>query len=229
MTGWTEAQRLAGEKEALGLYWSGHPIDQYAAELRKLGTRTIAELAGDAAPQRGAGPARPGEGEVTVGGIVSGLRPLKTRKGDRMAVFSLDDPHGSVEVVVFPETFGKAGSILQNDATVVVRGKLERDEDLLRLLASDLIPIEAIGERLAREVAIRVAVPPHGRETFEALAGLFADHRGDQRVLLELELRGHQRPLRVRVELASQVRIRPSERLLAAVEALCGHGSVSLR
>jgi DNA polymerase-3 subunit alpha len=228
---WTDAQQLAGEKEALGLYWSGHPIDRYAADLKQYGARTLAELATvDAAPRNGnGGSGRTGEADVCVGGIVSGLRQLKTRKGDRMAVFNLEDPHGSVEVVVFPEAFSRAGALLQNDATVVVRGKLERDEELMRLLSSEVIPIEAIGERLSKELAIRVAVPPHGRDTFEALAGLFATHRGDRRVSLELELRGHARPLRVRAELASQVRIHPTEQLLVAVEKLCGQGSVSLR
>jgi len=130
---------------------------------------------------------------------------------------------------VFPETFGRNGALLQGDATIVVRGKLERDDDVMRLLASELIPIEALGERLAQELAIRVAVPPHGRETFEALAGLFAVHRGDRRVRLELELRQHGPPLRVRAALAGQVRIRPTEQLVAEVEKLCGTGSVSLR
>ncbi len=227
---WTDAQQLAGEKEALGLYWSGHPIDRYAADLKQYGAKTLADLATvEAAPRNGNGSGRTGEADVCVGGIVSGIRQLKTRKGDRMAVFNLEDPHGSVEVVVFPEAFSKSGSLLQNDATIVVRGKLERDEELMRLLSSEVIPIEAIGERLSREVSIRVAVPPHGRDTFEALAGLFATHRGDRRVSLELELRGHSRPLRVRADLASQVRIRPSEQLLSEVEKICGHGSVVLR
>ena len=227
---WTEAQQLTGEKESLGLYWSGHPIDRYAPELKQLGAKTLAELATTEASPRGAnGSGRTGEGDVTVGGIVSGLRPLKTRKGDRMAVFNLDDQQGSVEVVVFPDAFAKSGGVLQNDAMIVVRGKLERDEDVMRLLASEVIPIDSVGERLSREIAIRVAVPPHGRATFEALAILFADHRGDRRVSLELELHGHGRPLRVRAELASQCRIRPTEQLLAAVEKLCGQGSVSLR
>ena len=99
----------------------------------------------------------------------------------------------------------------------------------MRLLATDVIPIDAVGERLSSEIAIRLAVPPHGRQTFEALASVFADHRGDRRVSFELELRDHHRPIRVRAELASQVRIRPTEHLVAAVEKLCGEGSVSLR
>jgi DNA polymerase-3 subunit alpha len=227
---WTDAQQLAGEKEALGLYWSGHPIDRYAADLKQLGAKTLADLAAsEPAPRNGNGSGRNGDADVSVGGIVSAIRQLKTRKGDRMAVFTLEDPHGSVEVVVFPDAFARSGALVQNDATVVVRGKLERDEEVMRLLASEVIPIETIGERLSREVAIRVAVPPHGRDTFEALAGLFAMHRGDRRVSLELELRGQTRSLRVRAELASQVRIRPSEQLLAEVEKLCGQGSISLR
>ena len=227
---WTEAQQLTGEKESLGLYWSGHPIDRYGPELKQFGARTLAELATAEAPPGGTnGSGRTGEADVTIGGIVGALRPLKTRKGDRMAVFNLDDPDGSVEVVVFPDAFAKSAGILLNDAMIVVRGKLERDDDSMRLLASEVMPIEAIGEHLAREMAIRVAVPPHGRETFEALASLFADHRGDRRVSLELELRGHDRPIRVRAELAGQVRIRPTGYLVAAVEKLCGEGSVSLR
>ena len=227
---WTDAQQLTGEKESLGLYWSGHPIDRYGPELKQFGAKTLAELTTvEAAPRGTNGSGRTGEGDITIGGIISALRLLKTRKGDRMAVFHLDDPHGSVEVVVFPEAFAKSAGILQDDVMVVVRGTLERDDDSMRLLASEVMPIAAIGEYLAREVAIRVAVPPHGRDTFEALATLFADHRGDRRVSLELELRGHDRPIRVRAELASPVRIRPTEHLVAAVEKLCGRGSVSLR
>src|SRR4029079_5801907 len=93
---WTEAQQLAFEKEALGLYMSGHPLERFSEELKIFGAQRIADLTQSLA-------------DVWVGGIVSGLRPLKTKKGDRMAVFMLDDIAGGVEVVVFPETFGKCG------------------------------------------------------------------------------------------------------------------------
>ena len=110
---WTEIQQLAGEKEALGLYMSGHPLDRFSEELKTL-------------RRARASPISRSEADIWVGGIVSGLRPLKTRKGDRMAVFMLDDVAGSVEVVVFPETFGKYGSLIENDAMLLVRGKLEK-------------------------------------------------------------------------------------------------------
>ena len=104
-------------------------------------------------------------------GIVSGLRPLKTRKGDRMAVFMLDDVDGSVEVVVFPETFGKHGSLIEADAMLLVRGKLEKDDESARLVATELLPIAALMERTTREVAIHLKAPQHGRPDVRGAGG----------------------------------------------------------
>ena len=99
---WTDAQQLSGEKESLGLYWSGHPIERYSEELRKIGARPIAELLseneGVEEEENGTAPeATPRSFEATVGGIIVAVRPLKTRKGARMAAFTLDDPQGSRE------------------------------------------------------------------------------------------------------------------------------------
>jgi DNA polymerase-3 subunit alpha len=211
---WTEAQQLAGEKEALGFYFSGHPLDRFAGDLKAFGARRVAELTEPLA-------------DVWTAGIVSALRPLKTKKGDRMAVFMLDDVAGNLEVVVFPETFGKHGSLIEADAMVLVRGKFEKDDESARIVATELQPISMLQERTTKEVAIHLSVPPHGRPTFEALAELLARHRGDRRVFLELDVKGKEKPLRVRSEVA--VRVKPSERLVSEVEQLCGSGSVELR
>jgi hypothetical protein len=82
---------------------------------------------------------------------------------------------------------------------------------------------------MVRELSIKLTSPPHGRATFEALADLFARHRGDRRVSLELELRGQDHPLRVRANLAAQVRVQPSDQLASEVERICGPGTVVLR
>jgi DNA polymerase-3 subunit alpha len=211
---WAEAQQLAFEKEALGLYMSGHPLERFGDDLKIFGARRVGDLTTS-------------EADVWVGGIVSGLRPLKTKKGDRMAVFMLDDIGGNIEVVVFPETFVKHGSLIEADAMLLVRGKLDKDEESARIVATELLSIAALRERTTREVAIHLAVPPHGRPTFEALAELLSRHRGDRRVFLELDVRGPERPLRVKADVAQ--RVKPSERLVAEVEQLCGAGSVELR
>jgi DNA polymerase-3 subunit alpha len=211
---WTEAQQLAYEKEALGFYMSGHPLERHADEMKLFGARRLAELAGS-------------EADVWVGGVISGLRPLKTRKGDRMAVFMLEDIAGSLEVVVFPETFAKHASLIEADAMLLVRGKFEKDDESARIVATELLPIAALRERTTREVVIHLQGTKQGRTTFEQLAELLARHRGDRRVFLELDVKGQEKPLRVRSEVAQ--RVKPTERLVNEVEQLCGSGSVELR
>jgi DNA polymerase III subunit alpha len=211
---WTEMQQLAGEKEALGLYMSGHPLDRFGDDLRTFGARRVAELTSP-------------EADVWAAGIVSGLRPLKTKKGDRMAVFMLDDVGGAVETVVFPEAFGRHGHLVEADAMLLVRGKFERDDESARIVASELLPVAALRERTTREVAIHLAVPPHGRPTFEAVAELLTRHRGDRRVSLELDVRRAGGAMRVCAD--AGLRVKPSEKLVAELEQICGAGTVELR
>jgi DNA polymerase-3 subunit alpha len=245
---WTEIEQLQYEKEALGLYWSGHPTDRYAQALREYGAKSTAELAvrrdtdaeeagptgvngtngaghGVATPANGNGQ-RVGE-DITFGGIVSAVRPLKTRKGDRMCVLTLDDAQGSIEVVVFPDAFRQHGHLAEEGRMVLVKGRCERDDEAARVLASEIAPIEVIVERLASSVAITLSAPQHDRETFMQLWDVLLQHKGDRRVAIEL--RDPDRHLRVTIDVNAQVRVRPSERLVADVERICGAGSVSLR
>jgi len=256
---WTEVEQLNFEKDALGLYWTGHPIDRYADDLRTYGAKTTADLLPkktptDDDPLNGSLPGEDSEAlapvapsasangnghangnggrlseEVSIGGIVAGLRPLKTRKGDRMCVFMLDDATGSIEVVVFPEAFKQCGHLADNGQMVVVKGKFERDDESARILASEIAPVEAVRERLARSVAIRLSTPPHDRATFEKLWDVFAQNKGDRRVAFDIELQAADRRLRVKVDVNAQIRVRPSERLVSEVEKICGAGSVTLR
>jgi DNA polymerase-3 subunit alpha len=230
---WTEVDQLAFEKETLGLYWSGHPMDRFAIELKEFGARSTGELAqmpGSGSRSDGWGPGgpKPIEPDTSIGGVVGACRQLKTRKGDKMAVFTLEDSEGGVEVIAFPEAYQRAGSLIEPGTMVLVRGKLERDDESVRVLASEISSIESVRERLTREVAIRLTVPA-GRGLFEALGEIFSRHRGDRRVSFEIELPGDSRRLRVTADVSSQIRVRPSSRLIAEVEQVVGRGAVSLR
>ncbi|HZT77771.1 MAG TPA: DNA polymerase III subunit alpha [Vicinamibacterales bacterium] len=229
---WTESEQLAFEKETLGLYWSGHPVDRYATALKEFGAKAIADLADAQATARdngwGPGGPKPIEPDTAIGGIVATLRPLKTKKGDRMAVFTLEDSGGSVEIVVFPETFGRCGQHAEVGKLVLVRGKLERDDETTRILASEIAPIDAVRERLAREVSIHLRKPAD-RPTLEALGEIFSRHRGDRKVSFEVETGEAPHKLRVKVDVSSQIRVRPSPDLIAAIEQVVGAGAVELR
>ena len=228
---WTESEQLAFEKETLGLYWSGHPVDRYTTDLLAFGARVVVDLAqastSGSRDAWGPGGPKPIEPDTSVGGIVATCRPLKTKKGDRMAVFTVEDSSGSVEVIAFPETFQRSASLIEPGTLVLVRGKLERDDESTRILASEILPLETVRERLAREVAIRVPQPLE-RRVFEALGEVFSKHRGDRRVVIEIELPDQPR-LRVRADVSSQIRVRPSPALVADVEQIVGPGTVVLR
>jgi DNA polymerase-3 subunit alpha len=200
--------------------------------LKELGARTIGELAeapvnGSRGDAWGPGGPKPIEPDTTVGGIIAACRPLKTRKGDRMAVFTLEDAQGGVEVIAFPEAYQRSAAPIETGTLVLVRGKLERDDESVRLLASEIAPLDSVRERLSREVAIRVRTA--NRDLFETLGEIFSRHRGDRRVSFEIELTALPRHLRVRADVSSQIRVRPSPALIAEVERVVGAGSVSLR
>ena len=209
----TESEQLAFEKETLGLYLSGCPVDRFGAALAGAGVKRIEELVSS-------------EASVAVAGIIGQLRALTTRKGTPMAVVTLDDRGGHLEAVVFPEAYTKYRSVIEVDRIVIVTGKLEKDDETARLIVAKVEPIETVVNGAQRTMAIRLTTPPHTPETVEALAELFGRHHGTGRVSLEIELRKDEVPMRIRADL-SQTRIRLSDALVAEVERLCGKGTVS--
>ena len=174
-----------------------------------------------------AGP-KPIEPDTSIGGIVAAVRPLKTKKGDRMAVFTLEDAQGSVEIIAFPEAYQRAAGMIEPGTLVLVRGKLERDDETSRILASEIAPIESVREKLAREVAIHLRKPAD-RGTLEALVAIFSRHRGDRKVSFDVETGEAPNRLRVKVDLSSQIRVRPSPALIQDIEQVVGEGAVELR
>ncbi|MDA1183084.1 MAG: DNA polymerase III subunit alpha [Acidobacteria bacterium] len=240
-TPWTEIEQLQYEKDALGLYWSGHPMDRYAAALLEFGAKTTGDLTARKPADDGSTPAPPADGlgkgsnghgartpeDVSIGGVVSGLRPLKTRKGKPMCVMTIDDAQGSVDVVVFPEPFQQYGHLAEAGQMLLVKGRLEGDDESTRVLASEIAPLSVVTEQLTSSVSITLSAPPHDRETFMQLWDVLLRHKGDRRVAIDLiEPERHRR---VKMNVNGQIRVRPSERLVSDVEAICGVGSVALR
>jgi DNA polymerase-3 subunit alpha len=211
---WGEGERLAFEKESLGFFITGHPLERFRAELAQWATATTGRLM-DTTDGR----------EVSVGGIVTGLRPIKTRKGERMASFVLEDLEGGVEALVFPETYRKVGTRLADDQVVLVKGKPEvLDEGKARLLVSDVMPLDQAKLAEARFVTIRVPVPAWDRAKGERLRDILGAHRGDCPVTLELVDPG----FAVAVAPSTYFRVRPDAAFRDEVEALLGPGSLVL-
>ncbi|MBK9241341.1 MAG: DNA polymerase III subunit alpha [Acidobacteria bacterium] len=211
---WTETQALTFEKEALGLYISGHPLQRYAEVIAAVGARTVSALFQS-------------EPDCQVAGVVTGVRRLKTKRGDPMAAFNLEDEGGKFEVVVFPEAYAKFGRLVADDAMLIVRGKFERDDETGKMVAAELSTLEAARERVVREVQITVAGRGGSRDVLRTLAQVFERHPGDRRVSFVVEVPGRGGGLRVRA--GTSHRIRPSEGFVRDVELVCGAGAVCLK
>jgi DNA polymerase-3 subunit alpha len=211
---WPEGERLAYEKESLGFFITGHPLERYKAELAQWANATVGTLG------------QLGEKEATIGGIVTALRLLKTKKGDRMATFVLEDLEGGAEVLVFPEAYKKAAARLADDVIVLVKGRAEAlDEGRFRLLASDVMPLETAKLSEARYVTIRVPVGSWDKTKGERLRDILGSHKGDCPVTLEMVRPGS---FAVAVAPSAYFRVRPDEVLRTEVEGLLGPGSLIL-
>jgi len=148
---WSEAQRLAGERETLGLYLTGHPIARLERDLPQLASARIGDLAAEPRPAGGEGPRWAEARTVSAAGLVLELR----RRGTRVHVI-LDDRSGRIEVSLSEETWQRHRELLVKDALVLVEGSLRFDEfsDAWRIHARSVQALDAVRERLARRLVL---------------------------------------------------------------------------
>jgi DNA polymerase-3 subunit alpha len=198
------------EKETLGLYVSEHPLSSIRNELRAKTDATLAELE------------RRRDGEiVTVGGIVSDVKHLTTKKGEPMVFMRLDDVTGGAEIVVFNSTYAAASELCVPDRILVVKGRVDHKEGETKLLAQEVKPFEAVAAR--REVTLRIdaTVAPAGM--IAELARVLRDFPGDSPVLLDCVT--SQGP--VRYALGPGYRVKPAPDFYAEVRALLGESALA--
>jgi len=164
--------------------------------------------------------------KATLAGLVSSLKRRRTRKGDLMAVFNLEDLEGSVEVVVFPETYGTHRSLIDDDAALLIAGSVEISEDQRRLIAESLLPLEQAEERKAREVVIALTSIDLEVGAVERVRDLLRERPGPCPVFLEVT---RHPSYRATLKAGSALKVSPSRELALAVEGILGKGSVRFR
>ena len=163
--------RLAFEKEMLGLYVSEHPLMGSEAALRRRCDATVGELA-DLEDAK----------VVNVGGVITSLQKKWTKRGDLMAVFTLEDLSSSIEVMVFPRTMTDHGHKLADDAIVVVKGRVDTRDETPKLIAMELHPFEPVDD--AAPLVIRFPTRAASAALVDRLKGVLVEHPGDQEVHL---------------------------------------------
>src|SRR5215510_12822457 len=181
---WDEHQRLAAEKEILGFFITGHPMEKYRDKLQDFSGYMDAAAIG--AMKQGTG-----KDEIPTAGIISGVRVIKSRKGELYAQAVLEDMAGSVEAIVFPEAYKRLAEKLKMEVPVFVRGSVRVEEGASPKLAiSTISSLDEVKPKLPRSVRIRLPLDIAQLETVDALHNLFRDRRGEAKVLFNLERPG---------------------------------------
>jgi DNA polymerase-3 subunit alpha len=214
---WDEHQRLAAEKEILGFFITGHPLERYRDKLQDFSA--IDSDAIKAMKQS------TGKDEIHAGGMITNVRVLKSKKGEFYAQGTLEDMTGSVDLIVFPEAFRRLGDKVRLEVPVLVRGGVRVEEaGSPKVMVSEITPLEQAQPRLPRSVRIRVPLETASEQTIEALHALCVERRGQAKVLFDLERSGD---FMVVME-AEGYNVQPDRRFIARVEELCGRGSVRI-
>ena len=215
---WDEHQRLAHEKEILGFFITGHPLEKYKdklEDLRALSTEELAALKSSTGKDE----------SITTAGIITNLRVLKSKKGDFYAQATLEDMAGSVDMLVFPEAYRKLQEKVKLEVPVLVRGGVRLEEGANpKLTVNDIIPLEEAKVPLPRSLRIRIPLETAADATVDALHSLFVDRKGEAKVLFDVERQGD---FMVVME-AEGYNVHPDRNFIARVEQLCGRGAVRI-
>jgi DNA polymerase III subunit alpha len=227
---WHDKEKLAFEKEALGFLITGHPLDRYVSDMKRLGCADIANLSDMA-----------DGGEIRVCGIVSMFREIITKKGDRMCFATIEDLTGAVEITVFSDIYTNRVTLLKSDDPLIVTGKLEKTEKGPKILvqgqkegasewqikqrgpAGDIQHIHEAQAQTTRKVSINLRMEETSRERLEALKMIIDRHSGDLPATLHFILPERSRST---MPLPPDMRVLASNDLKLEVERLFGYNAV---
>ncbi len=212
---WDEHQRLGFEKEILGFFITGHPLEKYQEKLldfHALSTTDIGELKSST-----------GKDEILVGGILKGIRVAKSKKGDLYAQGQLEDMNGSVDVLCFAEPYRRLAERLKLTVPVLIKGGVRVEEGSNpKVMIGDITPLEDAQPKLPTHLRIKVALETASHTTIDDLQALCRERKGEARVLFDLERRGDF----TAVMEAEGYNVLPDRAFINRVEELCGRGSV---
>jgi DNA polymerase III subunit alpha len=211
---WTVQQKLAGEKEVLGIFVTGHPLDEFSDKVAELSTYDTETLEG---LERGT--------EVAICGILTGITRKRNKEGKLWAAMRVEDRKGGVEAMAFSTQYDRLLTSLVEDQAVLVRGLVLPEENgPPKLSVQDIVPLEVARVNLPTLISIRVPVGVNGTANkAEALNQLFARKQGPTEVRLRLE-----KPRDFSVILDVTPKVRPDKEFWAEVERICGPESVEV-
>ncbi|MBY8124819.1 DNA polymerase III subunit alpha [Vibrio fluvialis] len=213
---WPEKVWLEGERETLGLYLTGHPINAYLKELNKYTSCRLNE----ATPTRR-------DQSLTVAGLVIAARVMTTKRGNRIGLMTLDDRSGRMEVMLFSDALDRYAELLEKDKILVISGQVSFDDfnGGLKMSAREVMDLGSAREKYARGLSISIEQSQIDEQFFERFSQILEPHRAGT-VPVNVY---YQRPdARARLTLGTEWRVTPSDTLLDELKQLLGNDQVEL-
>lgn len=209
---WDEAEKLRLEKEGIGFYITGHPLEKYRYEIQKLTTATTTSIS----------ECHDGE-SITIGGMVTAFRKKLTKKGDQMGFFRLEDLEGALEVIVVPAVFQRYSEVLKEDQPVLVKGYVTVSEEELPKIRADKLKPLALTASDAAPCLIELRAAQLRKQTVRQLHQVLEQHRGDCPVLFKYIDTDN---AITRIKAGPQFTVSPSAQLAEQLENLLGKQAV---
>jgi len=221
---WDEHTRLQHEKEVLGFFVSGHPLDKYREKLRNLNvvdTATAIEMKPE--PQTFRRGQNEQQSEIQIAGVISGLKVAKSKRGEMYAQATLEDSVGKIELIAFSTAYQKLAEKLKIDVPVLVRGVLRGEDDSApKLAVSSIQALEDVVVKLPESLRIKVPLRTDDAALLEKLQAIFMAAPGPGKLLLDLEEVGEFRA----VLEPRDVSVAADRLFIDRVEELVGRGAV---
>jgi DNA polymerase-3 subunit alpha len=204
---WEEKELLAREKEVLGFYLSGHPLDRYREDLENIGIRASSDLEG-----------LPDGAEIKVGGLLNGVKLHTDRNGRQMAFGSVEDMKGSVELVVFPDVFERVKEHLKIDALVMLHGRLSDRNGRISIQVEQLMQLDEARVEIADAVNVLIAGSNLMEDRLTSLKNIADRHEGGCSLFIHVQIDDGNRA----VILARDLKVSPTEDFINEVNDITG-------
>jgi DNA polymerase-3 subunit alpha len=212
---WADMDKLRHERETLGFFITGHPLDKYVGRLFGVVSLTTDSLKN-----------RQHQEKVRLAGVIHSLKLKNNKKGDRYATFTLEDKDGAVEVIVWPEAYRKHEAAIHSDQPVCLNGVLDIDEDRYQIITDEVVPLESVAKEEVRQVHIQVPSDVITKEDLFALREVLQQHQGNCQAFLHLMRPDYSETV---IALPQHLNVLPSHAMVAAIERLFGSGVASFR
>lgn len=208
---WDSRTTLQYEKESIGFYVSGHPLDHYADQLATL-------CSADSQRVR----ERPEGTQAILCGLITVTKELTTKRGERMAFLTLEDKLGTLEVVAFPEVFSQSRELLEQDEPKVVIGTVQHDEKGSKVIAERILTLEDAQVEAVESVRIHLKAEQLNRDTIERLRHLLISHAGECETFLHVDV---EREAEAVIALNAKLRVNPTASFFLEMGRHFGEGT----